>query len=268
VFTIRSKFVERVRRSKLAKVLTIANQKGGVGKTTTAINLAACIAIAEKSTLLIDLDPQSNATSGMGFDKRSLPSTAYDLLLDSRPVIELIAKTNIKHLDMIPANINLVEAELQLVERVGRETVLRDRLAQVRDYYDYIIIDCPPSLGLLTLNGLVAGDMLLIPVQAEYYALEGLGQLMKTVEMVQHGLNPALAIGGILITMYDPRLNLARQVVEEARGYFKDKVFKTIISRNVRLGEAPSHGKPIILYDIGSSGAENYISLTEEVLRL
>jgi len=268
VLTIRSKFVERIRRSKLAKVFTIANQKGGVGKTTTAINLAACIAIAEKSTLLIDLDPQSNATSGMGFDKRSLPFTTYDLLLGSRPAIELIAKTNIKHLDMIPANINLVEAELQLVEREDRETVLRDRLAEVRDYYDYIIIDCPPSLGLLTLNGLVAGDLLLIPVQAEYYALEGLGQLMKTVEMVQHGLNPKLAIGGILITMYDPRLNLARQVVEEARGYFQEKVFKTIISRNVRLGEAPSHGKPIILYDIGSSGAENYISLTEEVLRL
>jgi chromosome partitioning protein len=218
--------------------------------------------------LLIDLDPQSNATSGMGFDKRNLPASSYDLLLDSRPTEEVIVRTNIKHLDMIPANINLVEAELQLVERTDRETVLRNRLAPVRDYYDYIVIDCPPSLGLLTLNGLVAGDQLLIPVQAEYYALEGLGQLMNTVQLVQHGLNPNLEIGGILITMFDPRLNLARQVVEEARAYFKDKVFNTIISRNVRLGEAPSHGKPIILYDIGSSGAENYISLTEEVLRL
>ncbi len=259
---------ESTRRSKLAKVFTIANQKGGVGKTTTAINLSACIAIAEKSTLLIDLDPQSNATSGMGFDKNNLPSSSYDLLLDSRPTEELIVRTNIKHLDMIPANINLVEAELQLVERTDRETVLRDRLAVVRDYYDYIVIDCPPSLGLLTLNGLVAGDLLLVPVQAEYYALEGLGQLMKTVQLVQNGLNPKLDIGGILITMYDPRLNLARQVVEEARSYFKGKVFSTVINRNVRLGEAPSHGKPIILYDIGSSGAENYISLTEEVLRL
>ena len=265
---IRTELVARIRRSKLAKVFTIANQKGGVGKTTTAINLAACIAIAEKSTLLIDLDPQSNATSGMGFDKRNLPSSAYDLLLDSQPTEELIIKSNIKYLDMIPANINLVEAELQLVERTDRETVLRERLASVRDYYDYIVIDCPPSLGLLTLNGLVAADMLLIPVQAEYYALEGLGQLMDTVQLVQRGLNPKLEIGGILITMFDPRLNLARQVVEEARSYFKDKVFNTIINRNVRLGEAPSHGKPIILYDIGSSGAENYISLTEEVLRL
>jgi chromosome partitioning protein len=204
----------------------------------------------------------------MGIDKRSLPLTTYNLLLDSLAAEEVVMKTNIKHLDLIPANINLVAAELELVEQANRESVLRERLAAIRDYYDYIVIDCPPSLGLLTLNALVAADQLLVPVQAEYYALEGLGQLMDTVKLVQRGLNPRLTIGGLLITMYDPRLNLARQVVEDARNHFKDKVFNTIINRNVRLGEAPSFGKPIILYDIGSSGAENYISLTEEVLRL
>lgn len=218
--------------------------------------------------LLIDLDPQSNATSGMGIDKRNLPVSVYNLLMDSVPAEEVVMKTNIKHLDMIPANINLVAAELELVDHVNRESVLRERLSEIRDYYDYIVIDCPPSLGLLTLNALVAADQLLVPIQAEYYALEGLGQLMDTVQLVQRGLNPHLTIGGLLITMFDPRLNLARQVVEDTRNHFKDKVFNTIISRNVRLGEAPSFGKPIILYDIGSSGAENYISLTEEVLRL
>jgi chromosome partitioning protein len=217
---------------------------------------------------LIDLDPQSNATSGMGIDKKSLPLTVYDLLLDSKSAEDVIMKTNLKHLDIIPANIDLVEAELELVERHQREMVLRDKLELAREYYDYIVIDCPPSLGLLTLNALVAADQILIPIQAEYYALEGLGQLMDTVKLVQSGLNPHLTIGGILVTMFDHRLNLARQVVDEARNYFKDKVFKTIINRNVRLGEAPSFGKPIILYDIGSTGAENYISLTEEVLRL
>jgi chromosome partitioning protein len=239
-----------------------------VGKTTTAINLSACIAIAEKNTLLVDLDPQGNATSGMGLEKTKLDISVYDMLSGDCSPEEAALRTNIKHLDIVPANINLVAAELELVDRANRETVLRERLQQIRDYYDYIVIDCPPSLGLLTVNALVAADYLLVPIQAEYYALEGLGQLMNTVQLVQQGLNPSLEIGGILITMYDPRLNLARQVVDDARTHFKDKVFKTIINRNVRLGEAPSYGKPIILYDIGSTGAENYISLTEEVLSL
>lgn len=252
----------------LAKIFAIVNQKGGVGKTTTAINLSACIAIAEKSTLLVDLDPQGNATSGMGIDKRSLPSSVYDLFGDETSIEAVIQKTNIKYLDIIPSNINLVAAELELVERTDRETFMRDRLAGIRDFYDYIVIDCPPSLGLLTLNALVAADHLLIPIQAEYYALEGLSQLVDTIQLVQQSLNPQLTIGGILITMFDHRLNLARQVVDETRNHFKDKVFNTIINRNVRLGEAPSFGKPIILYDIGSTGAENYISLTEEVLRI
>lgn len=252
----------------LARIFAIVNQKGGVGKTTTAINLAACIAIAEKSTLLVDLDPQANATSGLGFDKRNLEFSVYDCLLGEQSVEAVIQKTNIKHLDVAPANINLVAAELELVDRANRETLVREKLGTIADYYDYIIVDCPPSLGLLTLNALVAADQLLIPIQAEYYALEGLSQLIDTIQLVQQSLNPRLEIGGIIITMFDPRLNLARQVVEEARTHFRDKVFTTIINRNVRLGEAPSFGKPIILYDIGSTGAENYISLTQEVLQI
>ncbi len=256
------------REGTLAKIIAIANQKGGVGKTTTAINLSACIAIAEKNTLLVDLDPQGNATSGMGLEKLKIDVSVYDLLLGEKSPEECALRTNIKHLDIMPANINLVAAELELVDQNNRETILREKLRAITEYYDYVVIDCPPSLGLLTLNALSAADYLLVPIQAEYYALEGLGQLMNTVQLVQQGLNPGLEIGGILITMFDPRLNLARQVVEDAREHFKDKVFKTIINRNVRLGEAPSFGKPIILYDIGSTGAENYISLTEEVLSL
>lgn len=205
----------------------------------------------------------------MGIDKRALTSSVYDLFADPpQPIEAVVQKTNIKYLDIIPANINLVAAELELVERADREVFLREKITSIRDYYDYIVIDCPPSLGLLTLNALVAADHLLIPIQAEYYALEGLSQLIDTIKLVQQSLNPQLTIGGILITMFDHRLNLARQVVDETRNHFRDKVFTTIINRNVRLGEAPSYGKPIILYDIGSTGAENYISLTEEVLRI
>ena len=250
----------------MSKVIAIANQKGGVGKTTTAINLAACLAIAEKRTLLLDLDPQANTTSGMGIDKRGLDKSVYDLLLGDSTLESLLIDTGLKYLDLLPASIHLVAAELELVERDDRESVLAKCLADKAPEYEFVIVDCPPSLGLLTLNALVAADEILIPIQAEYYALEGLSQLLDTIKLVQERLNSRLQIGGILITMFDSRLNLARQVVEDARAHFPDKVFKTVINRNVRLSEAPSFGKPVILYDIGSTGAENYISLAEEVL--
>ncbi|MFH2055609.1 MAG: AAA family ATPase [bacterium] len=251
----------------MSKVIAIANQKGGVGKTTTAINLAACLAIAEKRTLLLDSDPQANATSGMGIDKSTIENSVYDLLLGGAELKSLLVDTGLKYLDLLPANIHLVAAEIELVELDQRESVLSRKLAERAQDYEYVIIDCPPSLGLLTLNALVAADEVLIPIQAEYYALEGMSQLLDTIRLVKERLNPRLEIGGILITMYDSRLNLARQVVDDARAHFPNKVFQTVINRNVRLSEAPSFGKPIILYDIGSTGAENYISLAEEVLQ-
>ncbi|MBM3264303.1 MAG: ParA family protein [candidate division Zixibacteria bacterium] len=251
----------------MGKVISIANQKGGVGKTTTAVNLSACLAVAEKRTVLIDIDPQSNATSGLGLHNRPLEVTIYEVLVEERPIEEAIQGTEIPFLQVIPAHHRLVGAEIELVTAMARERKLESALKAIRHEYDYVLIDCPPSLSLLTLNALTASDSVLIPIQCEYYALEGLGQLLNSIRLVQKHLNQALKIEGILLTMYDRRLNLSRQVEEEAKQYFPDKVYRTAIPRNVRLSEAPSFGRPIILYDILSSGAESYMSLAREVIQ-
>ena len=250
----------------MSRVIAIANQKGGVGKTTTAINLSSTIAVAEKETLLVDMDPQANATSGMGVDTKKLKRCIYDVLINSTPAVDIMRETELGHLHLVPSSIKLVGAEIELVNQDKREYVLKNMLAPLRDNYDYVLIDCPPSLGLLTINTLTAADTVLIPIQCEYYALEGLTQLLNTIRLVQKHLNSNLGIEGVLLTMFDPRLNLSKQVKEDVYRYFEGRVFKTIIHRNVRLSEAPSFGKPVILYDIGSRGAENYISLAEEML--
>jgi chromosome partitioning protein len=250
----------------VSKVIAVANQKGGVGKTTTSVNLSSCLAVAEKNTLLIDIDPQANTTSGLGLQRENGASSIYEVLVQDVAIQETIVKTDIPFLDLVPSNIRLVGAEVELVQMIAREYKLARALDSIRDEYDFIIIDCPPSLGLLTVNTLTAADSIIIPIQCEYYALEGLGQLLNTIRLVQKHLNPKLQIEGVLLTMFDGRLNLSRQVAQEARKYFNDKVYETVISRNVRLSEAPSFGKPIILYDILSAGAENYISLAKEVL--
>ena len=251
----------------MGKIISIANQKGGVGKTTTTVNLSAILARKGKKVLLIDADPQGNATSGIGIDKEVEFST-YDMLISEEQTVNIIQKTEIKNLDICPSNLNLAGAEVQLVSMMSREQRLKEKLDQVKENYDYIFIDCPPSLGLITLNAFTASNSVLIPVQCEYYALEGLGQLINTVELVKKHLNKGLYIEGALLTMYDIRTNLSNQVVKEVKRYFNNKVYKTVIPRNVRVSEAPSYGLPITIYDPHSKGARSYEKLGKEFLKL
>ena len=246
--------------------MAVANQKGGVGKTTTSVNLAASLAIAEHSVLLIDLDPQSNATSGLGIDPRSLHQTVYDCMARRTDVQSVIRPTDVSRLSIVPANADLVGAEVELVNVEGRETILKKSLAALPHRYEFILFDCPPALGILTINALVAASSVLIPVQCEYYAMEGLGRLMANVKRVQDSLNPELQLEGVILTMYDSRNSLARQVAEEIRGHFKEKVYKTMIPRNVTLAEAPSYGRPVALYNAASAGAQSYLELAKEIL--
>ncbi len=253
--------------SPVARVIAIANQKGGVGKTTTAVNLAASLALAEKRTLLIDGDPQGNATSGIGVERGSFDTTTYHVLLREATIADARRiGVQFPRLDVLPATPDLAGAEVELVNVPGRESRMREAIALVRDDYDFILIDCPPSLGLITLNMLAAANTLLIPLQCEYYALEGLSQLLNTVHLIQHGVNPSLSISGVLLTMYDARLNLSRQVAADAREYFGTQVFNTVVPRNVRLAEAPSFGKPIVLYDVLSIGAQAYMAVANELI--
>ena len=250
----------------MGKVISVANQKGGVGKTTTAINLAAIVAKRKKKVLLMDADPQGNATSGFGLDKNSNFST-YDVLINNVEIINALQKSGIKSLDICPTNMNLAGAEIELVNEEDRVFKLKEKIDKVKDYYDFVFIDCPPSLGLVTLNALTASDSVLIPIQCEYFALEGVGELLKTIELVRKMYNPRLTIEGALLTMYDPRTKLSNQVVEQVKKYFDNRVFETLIPRNVRLSEAPSYGEPIVSYDPLSKGARSYTALAKEFLK-
>jgi chromosome partitioning protein len=250
----------------MADIIALSNQKGGVGKTTTAVNLSACLAVAGSKVLLVDMDPQANATSGIGAGHQEERLCVYECLLKPESVRETVIPTQIDGLDLLPSHMRLVGAEVELVSAMAREFRLKKAIDIVASEYDYILIDCPPSLGLLTVNTLCAAQGVLIPIQAEYYALEGLSQLVNTIELVRDSLNPALNVRGVLLTMYDQRLRLCNQVREEVENFFGEQMYKTIIRRNVKLGEAPSHGKPVLLYDAGSKGSQNYLSLAQEIL--
>ncbi|MEX0770107.1 MAG: AAA family ATPase [Balneolaceae bacterium] len=251
----------------MGKVITIANQKGGVGKTTSSINLAASLAAIEHPTLLIDIDPQSNTTSGLGIEPKTVSSSIYEVMIGGVEAGDAVRETELPYLDLIPSHINLVGAEIEMVDRNQRERILAGAIGNLREKYDFVIIDCPPSLGLLTINALTASDSVLIPVQCEYFALEGLGQLLNTIKIVRQHLNTDLEIEGVLLTMYDTRTRLSNQVADEVKKYFDDRVFKTVIARNVRLAEAPSFGKPALLYDASSVGSKNYLALAREIIK-
>lgn len=251
----------------MGKIIALANQKGGVGKTTTTINLAASLAVLEKRVLVIDADPQANATSGFGFDLKTIKTSIYEAIVDEIDIRKIILTTGVANLDLIPSHIDLVGAEIEMLNLPNREMVLKHTIGDVKEDYDFILIDCSPSLGLITVNALTAADSVIIPVQCEYFALEGLGKLLNTIKIIQNRLNPRLEIEGFLLTMYDSRLNLSNQVYEEVKRHFQDMVFDTVIQRNVKLSEAPSYGKPVVLYDASSRGAISHMNLAREILQ-
>lgn len=264
---VHAKYCIQATKNMMGKVIAIANQKGGVGKTTTAINLGAAFAVLEYKTLIIDADPQANSTSGVGFDPKNIKTSIYECLMDEVEPKNIILNTTTPNLDLLPAHIDLVGAEIEIINQPNREKLMRRVINKIKDEYDFIVIDCSPSLGLITVNALVAADSVVVPVQCEYFALEGLGKLLNTIKIVQSRLNPNLDIEGILLTMYDSRLRLSNQVVDEVKAHFQDMVFETMINRNTKLGEAPSFGETIIMHDINSSGAINYLNLAREILQ-